>query len=91
MKKDKYKIRICRNKEDEYYIRRKKNRLFSFWKDLYVTYNGVKGRILDPKHIVLEFIDQYDVFNKKDIILEGKWYLYNRKNHRLKKDCGGIF
>lgn len=77
--KDKYLVRICKISTDgeyKYFLKRKRNHLFSWWRELEASLNGSsEGRInFIDKGDVIEFCDEYDPFNNKYIVLNPEDY-----------------
>ena len=85
LKKDKYLVRICEyldsTSDYTFFIKRKRNTLFSFWDKIVVYYwqsDSVKKLIrFESYEKALIFCDEYDVYNTEKIILENGNYTIN--------------
>ncbi|MCP3681531.1 MAG: hypothetical protein GY861_02480 [bacterium] len=60
-------VRICKTDDGSYFLKRKRNRFFSTWGNLEVSGSG--RLLFEDKYKVLLFLDEYDCFNTKDIVV----------------------
>jgi len=85
LEKDKYLIRICEYLDSRsaytFFIKRKRNTLFSFWDKMIVYYwysDSVKNLMRFKSYEdAIDFCDEYDVYNTEKIILKGDDYTIN--------------